>query len=86
MPRVETVRSQIQNLLRSVPFHPFTLNMENGDRLLIEHPENIAFEPSSPNGSGGSNDFHVVSRGLRVISTFNAVTSVALIDRGESAA
>jgi hypothetical protein len=60
--------------------------MENGDQVIIEHPENIAFEPALPDGSGGSDDFHVLSRGLRFVGTFNAVTSVALADRGESAA
>jgi len=48
---------------------------------VIEHPENIAFDPAA-NGSPGSSDFYVISSGLRLFSTFEAVTSVALVDEG----
>ena len=82
---VEVVRSEIQRLLHSAPFHPFALTMENGDRVIIEHPENIAFDPSPPDGNGGSEDFYVISNRLRLFRTFAAVTSVALLDRGELA-
>jgi hypothetical protein len=33
-------------LLRAVPFRPFGLSLENGDRIVIEHSENIASTPS----------------------------------------
>jgi hypothetical protein len=82
MPRVEAIRSEVQRLLRSVPFRPFALNRENGDRIIIEHPENIAFDPTVPGSSQGSDDFYVVSNRLRLFSTFSAVTSVALVDHG----
>jgi hypothetical protein len=55
------------------------LNLENGDRITIEHPENIAFDPGNGSG-GGSSDFYVISGRLRVFGTFEAVTSVATID------
>jgi len=61
---------------------PFAVSLENGDRIVIEHPENIAFDPGS-DGSRGSSDFYVISRSLRVFSTFEAVTSAALLDAGE---
>ena len=80
--RSEVVRTELQRLLRQVPFRPFALNLENGDRVIIEHPENIAFDPGE-NGAEGSSDFYVISRTLRVFSTFEAVTGVALIDTGE---
>lgn len=82
MPRTEAIRSEVQRLVRSVPFQSFALTLENGDRVIIEHPENIAFDPSS-NGSAGSEEFYVISRELRLFSTFGAVSSVALVDRGE---
>lgn len=84
MPRTEVVRSEVHRMLRAVPFRPFALVMENGDRVIIEHPENIAFDPPTPQ-SGGSEDFYVISNRLRLFSTFAAVTSVALADRGELA-
>jgi len=85
MTHVELIRSEVQRLFRSVPFQPFVLNMKNGDRIIIEHPENIAFEPTLPDGSGGSEDFHVISNRLRFFSTFDKVTNVALVDHDERA-
>ena len=82
--RVEIIKAEVQRLLRQSPFHQFALNLENGDRVIIEHPENIAFDPVGGNGSGGSTEFHVISSSLRYVSTFEAVTSVAMLDRGEA--
>ena len=82
MPRVNAVRAEVQRLIHSVPFHPFALALENGDRVIIEHPENIAFDPGPSNGAAASDDFYVISGHLRLFSTFAAVTSVALLDRG----
>jgi hypothetical protein len=56
--------------------------LENGDRVIIDHPENIAFDPGK-NGSPGSEEFYVITGQLRLFSTFGAVSSVALVDRGE---
>jgi hypothetical protein len=53
--------------------------------VVIEHPENIAFNPASEQGTGGSEDFYVLSNRLRLYSTFSAVTSVALIDHANNA-
>jgi hypothetical protein len=78
--RTEVVRAEIQRLLRDVPFRPFVLNLENGDRIAIEHPENIAFDPGSNGNSPGSRDFYVLSRTLRYFATFDAVSSIALRD------
>lgn len=82
MPRVDVIRSEVQRLLRSAPFRPFALTLENGDRVVIEHPENIAFNPAN-NGSRGSEEFYVISSQLRLFSTIGAVSAVALVDRGE---
>jgi hypothetical protein len=77
--RTEVVRGEVIRLLRQTPFRPFALNLENGDRIIIEHPENIAFDPG--NGSApGSQEFYVISQRLRVFSSFEAVSSVALVD------
>ncbi|HEX7377416.1 MAG TPA: hypothetical protein VF278_09900 [Pirellulales bacterium] len=83
--RVEIMKAEAQRLLRQAPFHPFAVNLENGDRVIIEHPENIAFDPVGRNGTGGSAEFHVISSSLRYVSTFDAVTSVAILDRDEVA-
>ena len=82
MPRVEAVRGEVLRLIRSAPFRPFALNLENGDRVIIEHPENIAFDPT---GADGSEEFYVISKRPRLFSTFSAVSGVAILDRGEAA-
>ena len=81
MQRVESIRAEVQRLVRSTPFHPFALLMENGDRIVVEHPENIAFDPAQ-NGSHGSEHFYVISAQLSQMSTFGAVTTIALVDQG----
>jgi hypothetical protein len=82
--RTEVVRREVARLVRQVPFRPFVLNMENGDRILIEHPENIAFDPTNSNGKGSS-VFYVLSGPLRFFGTFDAVSSVALACKPEEA-
>jgi hypothetical protein len=82
MTRVDITRSQIQQLLRDVPFRPFALSLENGDRIVIEHPENIAFDPTA----NGRQDIYIITNRLRLFTTFEAVSSVALLDHGEPAA
>jgi hypothetical protein len=82
MPRIDVIRTEVQRLLKSAPFRPFALTLENGDRIIIEYPENIAFDHSR-NGSPGSEEFYVISSQLRLFSTFDAVASVALVDRGD---
>lgn len=79
MSRGELVMSQVQDLLRHVPFRPFVLNFENGDRVSIEHPENIAYHLAPDDGTGAT-DFYVRTGRVRVYSTFAAVTFVGVID------
>lgn len=73
--RADTVRSEVIGMVRGAPFRPFILSMENGDRVTVDHPENIAFEPESE-----TTDFYVMSRGIRLFGDFEAVTSVATAD------
>lgn len=73
--RTEAIRSEVMRMVRQAPFRPFVLSMENGDRVTIGHPENIAFDPV-----GKSADFYVISGGVRLYSTFDAVSSVATAD------
>ena len=77
--RAEAIRSEIVRMVRQAPFWPFVLSMENGDRVPIEHPENIAFDPA-----GTTPDFYVISGKIRLFSTFEAVTNVATTDSVES--
>lgn len=84
MPRIDASRAEIHRLMRAVPFRRFILTLESGDRVLIEHPENIAFDPE---GKGdGADEFYVITGRLRLFRTFGAVSSVTLADLGGAAA
>lgn len=77
--RTDIIKTEVRRLLRQAPFQPFALHLENGDQIVIEHPEYIAFDP----GDGRQNvspEFHVISSSLRYVSTFEAVASVAMKD------
>lgn len=84
MPRAEAIRAEIQRLIRATPFRRFLLILESGDRVLIEHPENIAFDPEAREPS--SDEFYVITGRIRLFSTFGAVSSISLADREGAAA
>ena len=84
MPRTDAVRSEILRLIRAAPFRKFVLVLESGDRALIEHPENIAFDPEAKDPGG--DEFYVITGRIRLFSTFGAVSSIALADREGAAA
>ena len=84
MPRTDAIRSEIHRLIKAVPFRKFILILESGDRVLIEHPENIAFDPESR--EPGTDEFYVITGRIRLFSTFGAVSSIALADREGAAA
>jgi hypothetical protein len=84
MPRTEAIRAEIHRLIRSTPFRGFILVLESGDRVLIEHPENIAFDPEAK--APGSDEFYVITGRIRLFSTFGAVSSIAMADREGAAA
>jgi len=73
--QVERIRSEVQRLLRQTPFRPFAIKFMGGELALIEHPENVAFDPSP----GSSSEFYVLSGNLRMFSTFEAISSMSII-------
>jgi hypothetical protein len=78
--QVELVRSELQRLLRRAPFRPFVISLSGGERAVIEHPENVAFDPRP----GSSTDFYVLTGNLRLFSTFDAVSSLSNLSRDEA--
>jgi hypothetical protein len=78
------MRSEVQRLMHAVPFRPFAMVLENGDRIVIGHPENIAFDPAATEGAEGWDEFYVISGKLRWFSTIHAISSIALLDRAQS--
>jgi len=51
---------------------------------VIEHPENIAFDPDAKGPD--SDEFYVIKGRLRLFSTFSAVSSIVLADQAGAAA
>ena len=72
---VELVRSELQRVLRQTPFRAFAITLDGGERAIIEHPENVAFDPRP----GSSSDFYVLTGSLRLFTTFNKVSSIAIL-------
>ena len=42
---VEHIRSEIQRLRGQSPFRPFAITFVGSELAIIEHPENMAFDP-----------------------------------------
>lgn len=75
MSRGEHVKLQVEDLLRQFPYRPFVLTFENGERVVIEHPENIATSPDEE-----AIDFYVRTGQVRLYSTFAAITFIGVAD------
>ena len=82
MSRSETNRSLFHDLWGNRPFRAFAINFENGDRVVVEHPENVAFDFRK----NGQDDFVLRNDKLRYFATFSAITSLAILDEAEVAA
>ena len=80
MTRTDSTRSDLIAHRRTVPFQPFAVNLENGDRVIVEHPENIAFDPTE-NGSGR---VAIISGKLAHYTNLATITSISLLDQGEA--
>jgi hypothetical protein len=80
MSHADSIRDEILCLIRDGAVPGFLIAPESGDRVLIEHPENISFDRE---GRGeGSDEFYVITGRVRLFSTFSAVSSVTEADRG----
>ncbi len=75
---VELIRSELIRLLGQTPFRPFAITFAGGEQAIIEHSENVAFDPRP----GSSSDFYVLTGSLRLFSTFKAVSSIAILSGG----
>jgi len=75
---VELIRSELRRLLHQTPFRPFAIIFVGGEQAIIEHSENVAFDPRP----GSTSDFYVLTGSLRLFSTFEAVSSIAILSGG----
>jgi hypothetical protein len=67
-------------MLQRVPFQAFVLNLENGDRFVIEHPENVVYS-YTPSGEPHDEELWLRSQQVRVGTTLEAVTSIGHLVR-----
>lgn len=74
--RTELHREEVKRLMHTSPFRPFVLTLESGQTLVIEHPENVAFDPTV----GGRSDLYVLGAKLRCYTTFDAIAMIATLD------
>lgn len=72
-------QAQIVKLINQRPFRPFVISLENGDRVTVEHPVTVAYDPT-----GASTQFSVLTGGVMVASYFGSITSIALQDTGQA--
>jgi hypothetical protein len=77
---VEAIRAELQRLLHQTPFRPFAITFGGGEQAIIEHSENVAFDPRP----AASSDFYVLTGSLRLFSTFEAVSSIAILSGGST--
>lgn len=71
------IRSEVRRLRRATPFRPFLLCLEDGTRLNIEGPENIALDATSEDAHSGLG-FAVVNSTTRHLGSFRSVMSVVM--------
>ncbi len=78
MPRTVTVRSQLAFLARRTPFKSFAVTLESGADVIVEHPENVAFDASEK----GVDLVTIISKGLVYCTSLSAITGVVALDTG----
>ena len=79
---VTVIRAEILRLLEARPFNPFEINVENGDRIVVEHPENLAMGSGDDSGRFAHRIYVCGYSDVVFCTTFDKVSSIAEIDQG----
>ena len=72
------MRAEIIRLLKAVPFRPFIIVMDSGQRVVIRHSENVALDPTVE-----TVNCYALSEGIMYILPWEKMSSLALADSGE---
>jgi hypothetical protein len=75
--RAETFRYELKRLLRHQPFEKLIIAFDGGDKVIVEHPENVAFDPTP---GSGHRVFIVGGSALRY-STLDAISTILQVDK-----
>ena len=79
MPDPAAVRAELRSLRRAIPFEPFIITLGGGERVVVRHPENVAYDPKED----GSARLYIISGKLGVFTNLDAVTALTRLDRGQ---
>lgn len=72
------MQSEIVRLLKAVPFRPFVIIIDSGERVVIRHLENIAYDPERQ-----TTNCYALSDGIMHILPWEKIAHVALADKGQ---
>ena len=72
------MQAEIVRLLKATPFRPFVIIMDSGERVVIRHLENIAYDPERE-----AANCYALSDGIMHILPWEKVAHVALADKGQ---
>lgn len=72
------MREEILRLLQATPFRPFAVIMDSGQRVVVRHRENVAFDPVEKTAN-----CYALSDGLMYILPWDRISSAVLVDHGE---
>lgn len=72
------MQSEIVRLLKAVPFRPFIIIMDSGEKVAIRHLENIAYDPETETAN-----CYALSDGIMHILPWEKIAHVALADKGQ---
>jgi hypothetical protein len=73
----QTPRQQLTHAMRQVPFRPVTLELKDGRSVVIERPEQVAFDPTGKNDDLWP-EFIVLARGSQILGTFDEILSISI--------
>jgi hypothetical protein len=81
--QTETTRQQLTHAMRQVPFRPVTLELKDGRSVVIERPEQVAFDPTGKNDDLWP-EFIVLGRHCRVLGSFDEIHSISINEKKSS--
>lgn len=72
-------RSDVIRFLKTSPFRPFLIIMDSGQRVIVRHPENVAYDPVVET----ANCF-VISDGFLHVLPWEKISSLMFMDTGQA--
>lgn len=72
------MRTEVIRLLKAAQFRPFLIVMDSGQRVVIRHSENVAFDPVAETAN-----CYALSDGVIHILPWEKMANLALLDSGQ---